>query len=110
MLPVRPCCSRLAGDRRGSRIARSAMPVWQCESGDVGSRSLVTPGGTAHDPLPMARATRNFGDELNSLIWPRLLPISLIRMRDAVLGIGSILDGRHDPRHQAGRGLGLWRL
>lgn len=42
--------------------------------------------------------TRNFGDELNTMLWPALLP-ALFDDNEAeiVLGIGSVLDNRHAP-------------
>lgn len=43
-------------------------------------------------------ATRNFGDELNTLLWPALLP-DFFDTDPSVrfLGIGSVLDSRHGP-------------
>ena len=43
-------------------------------------------------------AARNFGDELNNLLWPKLLP-EFFDDDPAIrfLGIGSILDRRHEP-------------
>jgi succinoglycan biosynthesis protein ExoV len=42
--------------------------------------------------------TRNFGDELNALLWPRLLPDLFDDEPDMLfLGIGSVLDARHPP-------------
>jgi succinoglycan biosynthesis protein ExoV len=41
-------------------------------------------------------AVSNFGDELNTVLWPRLLPDFFDAKPDVrFLGIGSILDGRH---------------
>lgn len=52
----------------------------------------------------------NFGDDLNTLVWPRLFP-DLAQLKDRVLfyGIGTLLDGRHDTRVKKvvlGTGLG----
>jgi Polysaccharide pyruvyl transferase len=65
-------------------------------------------------------AARNFGDELNSLLWPSLLPGLLADgplddtqcdggQADLFLGIGSILDARHSADRRkivAGAGFG----
>lgn len=53
---------------------------------------------------------RNFGDELNGLIWPALLPGFFDNDPTTMfLGIGSVLDSRHDPGSRkivAGAGYG----
>ena len=42
-------------------------------------------------------AVRNFGDELNSVLWPLLLPNFFDGdPAELFLGIGSVLDARHD--------------
>jgi succinoglycan biosynthesis protein ExoV len=55
-------------------------------------------------------AARNFGDELNLLLWPRLLPGVLDdEPAELFLGIGSVLDARHPPdvlKRVAGAGYG----
>jgi succinoglycan biosynthesis protein ExoV len=55
-------------------------------------------------------AARNFGDELNLLLWPRLLPGFLDDdPAELFLGIGSVLDSRHPPdvlKRVAGAGYG----
>lgn len=43
-------------------------------------------------------ATTNFGDELNTLLWPRLLPGFFDQGPSVLfLSIGSVLDARHAP-------------
>ncbi len=58
-------------------------------------------------------AARNFGDELNTLIWPRLLPDFFDDdPRQLFLGIGSVLDARHPAeavKLVAGAGYGGYR-
>ncbi len=40
----------------------------------------------------------NFGDDLNTLLWPRLFPdIQRLASEVTVFGIGTLLDGRHAP-------------
>ena len=65
-------------------------------------------------------ATRNFGDELNDLLWPHLLPglvgagpDDIVRLdfegSTLLLGIGSVLDARHSAERRkivAGAGFG----
>jgi succinoglycan biosynthesis protein ExoV len=42
--------------------------------------------------------TANFGDELNTILWPHLLPDSFDENPEVrFLGIGSVLDHRHPP-------------
>lgn len=63
---------------------------------------------------------RNFGDELNTVLWPSLLPgqfasgmVGQDRTEDLFLGIGSVLDTRH-PLHcrkiVAGAGYGGYEM
>jgi hypothetical protein len=57
---------------------------------------------------------RNFGDELNSLLWPALLPDFFDHdPAEIFLGIGSVLDSRHPPgavKIVAGAGYGGYEL
>jgi succinoglycan biosynthesis protein ExoV len=43
-------------------------------------------------------AATNFGDELNTVLWPHLLPAFFdTDQATRFMGIGSVLDGRHSP-------------
>jgi succinoglycan biosynthesis protein ExoV len=58
---------------------------------------------TSFGPIKNFGPVTNFGDELNKLLWPALLPGFFDQNPDTrFLGIGSVLDGRHD-RDRGGR-------
>lgn len=56
------------------------------------------------EPLPSLLkychiAGGNFGDDLNTLIWPSLFPdLAKLGGRTVFYGVGTLLDGRHDKR------------
>ena len=59
-------------------------------------RELATDGVAALQLYRWQGEARNFGDELNTLLWPRLLPDLFDDDPAALfLGIGSVLDARH---------------
>ncbi|RZM32563.1 MAG: hypothetical protein EOP67_27045, partial [Sphingomonas sp.] len=69
------------------RQARRACPVGRIP------RSPTTETGTAMHIVYYKDAVGNFGDDLNELIWPRVLPDDVRSAPDTVLvGIGSLLD------------------